>query len=176
VVDDPKPYALALPGSGGAVVASTRLLQILSARERRAVLAHERAHLAGRHHLFLSVLALAAAANPLMRPVRNAGSLALERWADEAAAASIGDRRALAHALTKTALADHASTAGLALGGHDVPFRVRALMDPPPRRRPGMLLAALVPIALILASSARAGHDLGRLFDTAAVHHVTQLR
>ena len=36
--------------------------------ERAVLLAHEAAHLIGRHHLYLQVAELAAAANPLLRP------------------------------------------------------------------------------------------------------------
>ncbi|WP_406331745.1 M56 family metallopeptidase [Streptomyces sp. NBC_00203] len=85
VVDDPVPAAFALPGTPGRVVVSSGMLQALSTDERRALLAHERAHLSHRHHLFLLVLQLAAAVNPLLRPLVREGAFAVERWADEAA-------------------------------------------------------------------------------------------
>src|SRR6185503_6226887 len=79
--------AYALPGSPGRIVVSGRLLDALIDRGRAALLAHEHAHLAGRHHLFTTVAHLAAAANPLLLPVARAVDYTVERWADERAAA-----------------------------------------------------------------------------------------
>jgi len=64
VIDDPGQQAYAVPGRPGRIVVSTGLLRGLNAGERRAVLAHERAHLAHRHHLHHTVAHLAAAACP----------------------------------------------------------------------------------------------------------------
>ncbi|WP_236710542.1 M56 family metallopeptidase, partial [Streptomyces sp. 150FB] len=105
VVDDPVPSAFALPGSPGRVVVSSGMLRALTAGERRALLAHERAHLRHRHHVFLLLLQLAAAVNPLLRPVAVAGGFALERWADEHAGAVVGDRPLVARAVARAALA-----------------------------------------------------------------------
>ncbi len=56
------------------------------------LLAHERAHARNSHYLFTSAARLAAAANPLLRPVAAEVGYAIERWADERAAAETGDR------------------------------------------------------------------------------------
>jgi hypothetical protein len=72
---------------------------------RAALLAPERAHLAGFHHLYTSAARLAAAANPLLRPAARAVEYTVERWADEEAAAAVGDRRLVAHAIGRAALA-----------------------------------------------------------------------
>ncbi|MEK8174640.1 M48 family metalloprotease [Streptomyces sp. M19] len=71
---------------------TTGMLRALPAREREALFAHERAHLAGRHHLFLAAGELAVALHPFLRGLREPLAYALERWADEAAAAAVGDR------------------------------------------------------------------------------------
>jgi len=46
------------------------MLRTLSADERRALLAHEAAHLTYRHHVYTQLTDVAAAANPLLRPLR----------------------------------------------------------------------------------------------------------
>ncbi len=96
--------AYALPGSPGRIVVSGRLLDVLDDRGRAALLAHEHAHLTGRHHLFTTVAHLAAAANPLLLPVARAVDYTVERWADERAAAITGDRRLVASTIGQVAL------------------------------------------------------------------------
>ena len=96
--------AYALPGSPGRIVVSACLLAQLDDRRQAALLAHEQAHLAGRHHLFTTVAHLAAAANPLLLPVARAVDYTVERWADEHAAAITGDRRLVARTIGQVAL------------------------------------------------------------------------
>jgi len=153
VIDDDEPDAYTLPGIGGRVVVSTAMLRALPADERRVLLAHEAAHLSRRHHLWVQAAELAAAANPLLRPVARAVRAAVERDADEVAAAEVGDRelaaRALARAGLARAAARRATTLEAALAGADtaVADRARALLaGPPPRRRvlAGMLAALMV--------------------------------
>uniref|UniRef100_UPI002FDBB61E M56 family metallopeptidase n=1 Tax=Streptomyces sp. IBSBF 2435 TaxID=2903531 RepID=UPI002FDBB61E len=105
VLDDEGPDAYALPGRPGRIVVTTGMLKALGPAEREVLLAHERAHLAGRHHLFLTALALACACHPALRVLRGPLSYALERCADEAAAAAVGDRRVAARAIGRAALA-----------------------------------------------------------------------
>jgi beta-lactamase regulating signal transducer with metallopeptidase domain len=93
VVPGPAIEAYALPGWPGRIVVSGQLLDSLDTRRRAALIAHEQAHLAGRHHLFAAVAKLAAAANPLLLPVARSVEYTVERWADERAAAVTGDRR-----------------------------------------------------------------------------------
>lgn len=140
--------AFAVPGRGGRIAVSSGMLAALNPPERSALLAHERAHLASRHHLFLIALTLSATLNPLLRPLCRAAGFALERWADEAAARRVGDRTVVAHAVAKAALVGrpHAGFA-LAVTGGPVPQRVSALLTPAPRVRsriPAALLSALV--------------------------------
>lgn len=140
--------AFAMPGRGGRIAVSSGMLAALNPRERSALLAHERAHLASRHHLFLIALTLSVTLNPVLRPLCSAAGFALERWADEAAARRVGDRTVVAHAVAKAALAGrpHAGFALAATGG-PVPQRVSALLAPSPRVRsrvPAALLSGLV--------------------------------
>ncbi|MYZ14997.1 M56 family metallopeptidase, partial [Streptomyces sp. SID337] len=105
VVADEASYAYALPSRrGGRVVVTTGMLSRLAAPERRALFAHERAHLSARHHRHLLVTQLAARANPFLRPLRTSVAFAAERWADEAAARAVRDRRVVARAIGKAAL------------------------------------------------------------------------
>ncbi|MEU4998686.1 M56 family metallopeptidase [Streptomyces sp. NPDC021622] len=155
VLNDDVPYAYALPGGlrggrrGGRIVVSTGLLGGLQPPERRALFAHERAHLAARHHRFLLAAQLAARANPFLRPLRTSLTFTTERWADEDAARAVRDRTVVARAIGKAALASGAGSgagatpaptlAGLAAPG-PVPRRVAALLAPAPtaRIRPAM--------------------------------------
>ncbi|MPY57467.1 M56 family metallopeptidase [Streptomyces spongiae] len=142
VLPDAVPYAYALPGGrrgrGGRVVVTTALLSSLEPAERRALFAHERAHLVARHHRFLLAVQLAARANPFLRPLRTAVSYTAERWADEDAAQAVGSRRVVARAIGKAALVSRgtpvATLAGFAAAG-PVPRRVAALLDPAPAVR-----------------------------------------
>lgn len=155
IVDDPTLHAYAVPGRRRLVVVSTGMLQELSGPQRRALLAHEDAHLRHHHHLYAQLARLAAAANPLMRPVARAVASSLERWADADAVREVGDPAVVAHALGTVALASHATVPSFALGAtqDDVVERVRDLLEPPTRPRRGGLVLALVTM-LCWASSA----------------------
>lgn len=178
VLDDDADDVYALPGHRGRIVASRGLLAALPADERRALLAHEAAHLRGRHHLYRAAAELAAAVNPLLRPVSGAVRFATERWADEDAATATGDRATVARALARVGLRRHAAAAPVgwrpaALESADtaVVARVRALLaPPPPPRRPGPLAAqaALAGIlVLTAASTVEAQRDAEHLFEQA---------
>jgi hypothetical protein len=162
--------AAAVPGRPGRVVVAESLLAALSSGERRALLAHERAHLAHGHHWHRGAVALAAAANPLLRPLRASIVYSTERWADEDAAVAVGERRDVATALARVALLSQGSAAAarLALAAQAVPARVTALLARPPRARP-LLIAALAVIPLIgIVAVADLLEQTDRLFDLAA--------
>ena len=177
VLDDDTDDVYALPGDRGRIVASRSLLAALPPDERRALLAHETAHLRGRHHLYRAAAELAAAVNPMLRPVTRAVRYATERWADEDAATATGDRASVARALARVGLRRHAAPApfgwrAVALGGADssVVARVRALLAPPPRRRPGALVAQAAlacVLAVTVASTVEAQRDAEHLFEQA---------
>ncbi|GGN36454.1 M56 family metallopeptidase [Streptomyces fuscichromogenes] len=135
VLPDSAPYAYALPDR---IVVTTALLRGLTPGERRALFAHERAHLVARHHRHLLAVHLAARANPFLRPLRTAVVYTAERWADEAAARAVGDRRTVARAIGKAALLSRGTPAptlaALAATG-PVPRRVAALLGPAPVTR-----------------------------------------
>ncbi|MER5796216.1 M56 family metallopeptidase [Streptomyces sp. NPDC001980] len=169
VLDDASPHAFALPGAPGRIVVSHGMLRCLGDTEREALLAHERAHLRGRHHVFQSAWRLTAAACPLLRPLAETGGYVLERWADEEAAEHVGDRTVVARAVGRAALASAKAPAGasLAATGGAVPQRVRALLAPPPPRRALPLVAGAALLALSCASLAEATSDSERMIEGA---------
>lgn len=69
VLDHVSRSALAVPRRPGRIVATSGMLRRLDGAQRRALLAHERAHLRHRHHLHHSAAALAGAA-PRPQPRR----------------------------------------------------------------------------------------------------------
>lgn len=160
VIDDDQPDAYALPGLTGRVVVSTSMLRALPANERRVLLAHEAAHLRHHHHLYVLLADLGAAANPLLRPLAGAVRDAIERWADEDAAAEVADRRLAAQAIARAGLARANAIAPLrpsrtALGAADtrVSDRAKALLAPHPQPRRTLVAAVTI---LVLAGSAAA--------------------
>lgn len=168
VLQDPDPDAYALPGRPGRIVVTTGMLRALDADEREALLAHERAHLAGRHHLFLAAVALSAACHPALRVLGAPLSYALERWADESAAHAVGDRRLAARAIGRAALASgphHRAHVALSATTGPVPRRVAALLGAAPAavrgaRAPRAIAAVLAAcLALSAACALEAAHD-----------------
>src|SRR5215471_4855702 len=101
--------AYTLPGWPCRIVITSGMLRALTESERRVLVAHERAHAGGSHYLFTSAARLAAAANPLLRPVAAQVGYTVERWADEHAAASAGDRPLTARAIARAAMASTAA-------------------------------------------------------------------
>jgi Zn-dependent protease with chaperone function len=158
VVEHDRPLAHALPGRPGRIVVSTSMLATLGPAERRALFAHERAHLAKAHHLFVVVVDVLAATNPLLRPLTGAVRYTTERWADEIAAGQVGDRSVVARAVGKAALATRADPGGqapdgvlLAATAGPVPRRVAALLTGPPARRLRSVLVSPVGLFALVA-------------------------
>lgn len=155
VMDTDEPFAYAVPGTPGHIVVSVGMLTRLRADERLVLLAHERSHLRRRHHRFLWLVEVASASVPVLRPMRVQVRFATERWADEDAAAQVGDRRLVARAISRAALAqsDHAAESALALVGPGVAARVEAMISGGPGREKacvalcGSVLAGWVAIA-----------------------------
>ena len=199
VTEDASADAYTVPGRPGRIVVSAGMLDTLDDAGRAALLAHERAHLAGRHYAFTSVARLAAAANPLLRPLAAAVEYTVERWADERAAAAVGDRRLVAETIARAAVAvkrtrprrSPAAALGIAFHALDrivggraasgritarslatagpIPRRVAALLAPPPGRR--WILQAVVALVAVVAGfwALDAAHDLHELLEAAAV-------
>jgi beta-lactamase regulating signal transducer with metallopeptidase domain len=184
IIRDEQPTAYAVTAArAGAIVVSTGMLRLLDAPERRALLAHEAAHLRHHHSRYVLLAELAAAANPLLRPLAREVRLAVELWADQSAADEVGDRRTVARALARASLAAagqaRAPGVGLALAQTEVAARVRALTGPPPRRR---RWAAAVALVLTLASGSAAltmtyaTHQRIEAAQAAYAHHLSRTR
>jgi Zn-dependent protease with chaperone function len=159
VLDDERPYAYAVPSGPGTIIVSTAMLTALDAAERRAMLAHERAHLTGHHHRYRLISRLAAALNPALRQLDREISFQIERWADEHAATLTG-RPVAARSLARAALAGPSGSPGvLAYAQHAVASRVRALTTGPSPDRwiavlPTLVIAAMAVVALADATGA----------------------
>ncbi len=165
LVDDESADAYTVAGIRGCVVISRRLFTNLTTDERRVLTAHELSHLDQRHHLYVHLADIAAAANPLLSQVPGAVRIGVERWADEDAAHCVGDRRVTGRALARVALlraalarsgstpADSRTAGGAAVLGVaalQVASRVQALLAPAPRPRTGRLVVAVVGSMLVL--------------------------
>ncbi|MFI1508027.1 M48 family metalloprotease [Streptomyces sp. NPDC020597] len=161
VVDSPEPDAYALPGRPHRIVVTTAMLRSLGPDEREALFAHERAHNQGGHHYFLAAAELAAHCHPALRPARAAIRLAAERAADEAAATAVGDRRLLARAIARAALAGRTARSSRpdfapAATTGPVPRRVAALLAAPAghARRSVCWAALLLAACAVLSATA----------------------
>ena len=171
VVRDQTPTAYAVHGLRGRIVVSTGMLAALPAEERRVLLAHEDAHLRHRHHVYRALADIAAAAHPLLRPVASSVRFTTERWADEDAAAAVGDRALVARAIARASLAGRSvpPAAALALTGSDVTRRVRALLRPAPGRRTGLQVALSLALVAVCASAGWAERSTEATFEGAQV-------
>ncbi len=172
VVEDAALRAVAVPGLRGRVVLTTGMVKALDARERRVLLAHERAHLRYRHGELRLLVRLAAGVLPILRPLVRDCDYQLERWADETAARAVGDRGLAAQALARAALAGRSrrrSAAPPALGflEHSVTSRVASLLADPPPRRWQRLSGPLAVLAATAVFSVEASRDLEALFELA---------
>jgi hypothetical protein len=169
VLPDGKAYGYPLPGGPGAVP--------MNARERQALIAHERAHLAGRHHRYLLVAELVARANLLLYALRGGVAYCAERWADEEAAGVVGDRRVMARVVGKAALVSRGTPAptpaGFAAPG-PVPRRVAALLGPVPPARRWPPAATAAGLAAWIAAVGTAASALSSANATVALFLVLQ--
>jgi len=166
ILPDDKPLAYALPGG---VVVSRGMVRALHADQRRALLAHERAHVSLRHHRFVLFVDLASAAQPLLWPLRAVVRYTVERWADEVAATATGDRVLTARAVATAALAarhSQLSVAALGVSAGPVPQRVAALLTPVRPRYRFLALLALLVAAFVAAEAVEAVLDLWSLLQT----------
>jgi Peptidase family M48 len=172
VVEHGEPAAYCLPGARHPVVLTTAALRLLDDTQLAAVLAHERAHQAGRHHLLVSLAGIPAAAFgwvPAFRHARDEVARLAELAADDAAAAR-SPRLAVAEALLALgavpasavlasaglATTGRAAARALGAGGSTAAARVRRLIAAPnPLGRAAstagtLAVAALVALPLVL--------------------------
>jgi Zn-dependent protease with chaperone function len=181
VVQDAEPTAFAVTGYPGRVVVSTAMLEALDPNERAVLLAHEDAHLRHHHQIYVQFSKLAAAANPLLRPIAGLVSAATERWADEDAAAAVGDRELAARAVARAALATHhhrprLSPAVSAVQGvaseSELATRINRLMAPPPSPARRVVAAVLIALSVCAATGGMAtivGHQQVERIETTAL-------
>jgi Zn-dependent protease with chaperone function len=161
VLDDPRPVAYCVAGRPPAIVITSGALAVLDKAQLAAVLAHERAHLAGRHHLLATVTRGLAGVFPGV-PLFTMGADEVARLA-ELAADGMATRSVGRHALVAALLAIATGTAvpgasvhgaapiahgGLAAAGYAVPARVERLLHPP-----GSGAAAMLGLVLALVSA-----------------------
>jgi Zn-dependent protease with chaperone function len=131
LVDHARPAAYCVAGRHPTVILTTGALRELDAGQLDAVLAHERAHLASRHHLLLAMARIGRQVLPFLPLMRDADAQVarlVELHADDAAA------RASDPASLATALVVLATTAGpapaLAAGATDAVQRIHRLLGP----------------------------------------------
>ena len=156
--------AYCLPGRGSRIVVTTCAMDTLDEGQLRAVLAHERAHLRGRHHLLVTFAGALCAAFPRVPGFRIASEQVArlaELSADDAASAA-AHRLAIAGALLSLGAGVPAAALGAAgTAGAD---RVRRLIDGPAAisrtRAVSVALTtatvALVPLLLLAGPAASA--------------------
>jgi Zn-dependent protease with chaperone function len=161
VVEAAEPLVYCVPGGGGTVVVTTGARRALTELQLSAVLAHERAHLAERHHLAIGWAGALSRALPRLRLFAECAAHTarlLEMRADDVAAGAHG---ALPVATALAALGVRSAPAG-ALGatGSATVLRVERLLAaeqrPADRRRDRLALAGLlvglaaVPVVVVL--------------------------
>ncbi|MGV0813277.1 M56 family metallopeptidase [Mycolicibacterium boenickei] len=133
MVDTPEPVAYCVAGGRRSlIVVTSGALRHLDDAGLHAVLAHERAHLRGRHHQIVAVLTALAAALPRMpliaAAMRTVPAL-LEMCADDAAIRSSGRRQVL-RSLVLLSTGGRVPEGMLAAGSTAVLDRVERLLEP----------------------------------------------
>jgi Zn-dependent protease with chaperone function len=152
LVEHSQPAAYCVAGRQPTVIVTTGAVRALDPGQLDAVLAHERAHLAGRHHQLVALARIGREVLPFVPLLRDAaGQVArlVELHADDAATRA-RDPRLLATALV--VLATPASPApALAAGAADSVQRIRRLLgpgEPLGRARRQLLRATAAALAL----------------------------
>jgi Zn-dependent protease with chaperone function len=166
LVEHSQPAAYCVAGRHPTVVLTTGALQALDPDQLEAVLAHERAHLAGHHHRLLAMARIGRQVLPFMPLMRDADAQVTrlaELHADDAATRARGPGPlAAALVLLATAAASPAAASpapALAAAATDTVQRIHRLLDPAEplgRMRRQLLRAtaaalALTPVLLALA-------------------------
>ncbi|RSS50504.1 M56 family metallopeptidase [Streptomyces sp. WAC01280] len=131
VLDDDRPAVYCLPGRSRRVVVSSGAVHTLTPAQLAAALAHERAHIAGRHHLLVAAAESFSAVFPRLPLARHGGTsvpLLLEMTADDRALRRC-TRDALATALYALA-SGRAPRSAFAAGGPSAALRMRRILTP----------------------------------------------
>ncbi|SDP16034.1 Peptidase family M48 [Klenkia soli] len=156
VLESPVPAAFCIPGARPLLVLSSGMVAELDPAELAAVVAHERAHLAERHHLLLMPFVAWREALPVLPAADRAHDAVrdlVEMRADDVALRAVpgpAGRRTLAKAIVAAAEGG-APQGALAAGGGVLTARVTRLLEPPaelPRwARPAAIGAAITLVA-----------------------------
>jgi Zn-dependent protease with chaperone function len=160
LVEHSEPVAYCVGGRHPTVILSTGAVDVLDPAQLSAVLAHERAHLAGHHHQLLAMARIGRLVLPFLPLMRDADvqvTRLVEMHADDAAARS-NDPRSLATALVVLATSASPGLA-LAAAATDSVQRIHRLLRPAeplsPARRHLLRVTAvslmLTPILLAIA-------------------------
>jgi hypothetical protein len=171
VVRGAGPVAFAVPGEPGTVVVGEDLLLALEPSERAVVFAHEEAHLALHHHRYLAVRGFCVAAVPFLAPLGARLEYLTERWADEHAAVTVGDRGLVARAISRAALFASNVSAGplpALVGSQGTHRRVAALLSQPVRGARTITPAALGSAMIVTFTLAGSSLQLHHLWEFAA--------
>lgn len=144
--------AYCVPGVRPRVVLTRATLDLLAADELAAVLAHERAHVRGRHDLVVQPFVAWQSTFPFLRPAiaaTRAVALLVEMLADDVASRRVS-AEAVAAALARLGTA-HPPAGALGANDNAVICRVRRLIEPPPGLS-RFVVAATYVIALALVT------------------------
>ena len=167
LLEHPAPVAFCIPGARPLLVLSSGMVAELDEEQLAAVVAHERAHLAERHHLLLLPFVAWKAALPVLPAAERAYASVrelVEMRADDVALGSLrgsAPRRTLAEAIVAAAGRPGGGavpTGALAVSGAGVRARVVRLLEPadplPATARwaalAGAVLLIFIPTALLL--------------------------
>ncbi len=153
VLDASEPVAYCLPGRPPTIVLTTAALAVLSPEQLSAVLAHERAHLTGRHHLLTMLtrgLAIVFPAVPLFTAGSSEVARLAEMCADDAAARRVG-RGPLVTALLAMGTGAPVPVRALAATSQAATVaRVQRLIAPSRRARQAGCQLALLTVTILL--------------------------
>lgn len=152
VVEATEPAAYCVSGRPSVIVVTSAAVSALDGRELAAVLAHERAHLAGRHSLAVTTLRGLAAVFPKLTLMREGASQVprlLEMCADDASARRHGRAPLLSGLI---ALCRAAPAAALAAADVAVLARVERLAAPPAEPAIARARAALTSVVAVIVA------------------------
>jgi Zn-dependent protease with chaperone function len=155
VLDVPELAAYCVPGRPPAIVLTSGAIAVLDRAQLAAVIAHEKAHLAGCHHLLVAITRGLAAAFPAV-PLFASGAAEVARLtemcADDVAVRSSG-RNALVTALLAMGTGTATPSFALAATAGNLTARVQRLLQPPPRAQHTRNWLTLIAVTLLLAAA-----------------------
>jgi Zn-dependent protease with chaperone function len=153
VLEAPQPAAYCVPGRPAAIVVTTGALAILDSTQFAAVIAHENAHLAGRHHFLVYLtraLAVVVPGVPLFVHAPGAMARLTEMRADDAATTR-SSPRVLVTALLAIGTGGIVPPVALPAASYEVAARVQRLLEPPDKGQRARNHLALLTLILVLS-------------------------